>query len=163
MFDRLARTAKSLCIVPSCRTSRGTRHATHCARAGHRELLDELHRISPYDPDHLPREIELIEAFRQRHPKLPQVACFDTAFHRTMHVLPSCFLSRAAMMRRACNVTVSRFVLYLSDGRTRAPGRFAQRLVASSWLIWAMAQAWPPCATARVSIQHELPLRRQDW
>jgi acetate kinase len=32
----------------------------------------------------LPREIELIEAFRQRHPKLPQVACFDTAFHRTM-------------------------------------------------------------------------------
>jgi acetate kinase len=49
-----------------------------------RELLDELHRIRPYDPEHLPREIELIEAFRQRHPKLPQVACFDTAFHRTM-------------------------------------------------------------------------------
>jgi acetate kinase len=48
------------------------------------ELLDELHRIRPYDPDHLPREIELIETFRQRHPKLPQVACFDTAFHRTM-------------------------------------------------------------------------------
>ena len=48
------------------------------------ELLDELHRISPNDPDHLPREIELIEAFRQRHPKLPQVACFDTAFHQTM-------------------------------------------------------------------------------
>jgi acetate kinase len=47
-------------------------------------LLNELHRISPYDPDHLPRELELIEVFRQRHPKLPQVACFDTAFHRTM-------------------------------------------------------------------------------
>jgi acetate kinase len=48
------------------------------------DLLDELHRIRPYDPEHLPREIELIEAFRQRHPKLPQLACFDTAFHRTM-------------------------------------------------------------------------------
>lgn len=48
------------------------------------ELLDELHRITPYDPDHLPLEIELIEAFGQRHPTLPQVACFDTAFHRTM-------------------------------------------------------------------------------
>ena len=48
------------------------------------ELVDELYRISPNDPDHLPREIELIEAFRQRHPKLPQVACFDTAFHQTM-------------------------------------------------------------------------------
>ncbi len=48
------------------------------------ELLDELHRITAYDPDHLPREIELIEAFRQRHPKLPQVVCFDTTFHRSM-------------------------------------------------------------------------------
>src|SRR5208283_5110726 len=38
------------------------------------ELLDELHRIRPYDPDHLPREIELIEAFSHRHPQLPQVA-----------------------------------------------------------------------------------------
>jgi acetate kinase len=48
------------------------------------ELLAELHRLRPYDPDHLPREIELIEEFRKRHPKLPQVACFDTAFHQTM-------------------------------------------------------------------------------
>ncbi len=48
------------------------------------ELLDELHRIIPYDSDHLPEEIELIEVFSQRHPKLPQVACFDTAFHCTM-------------------------------------------------------------------------------
>jgi acetate kinase len=48
------------------------------------ELLAELHRLRPYDPEHLPREIELIETFRQRHPKLPQLACFDTAFHRTM-------------------------------------------------------------------------------
>jgi acetate kinase len=47
-------------------------------------LLDALRRISPYDPEHLPREIELIEAFHQRHPKRPQVACFDTAFHRDM-------------------------------------------------------------------------------
>ncbi len=49
-----------------------------------KKLLEELRRISPNDPDHLPREIELIETFRQRHPKLPQVACFDTAFHQTM-------------------------------------------------------------------------------
>jgi len=48
------------------------------------DLLKELHQIAPYDPDHLPREIELIEIFRQRHPQLPQLACFDTAFHQTM-------------------------------------------------------------------------------
>jgi acetate kinase len=48
------------------------------------QLLDSLRRIEPYDPEHLPREIELIEAFRQPHPELLQVACFDTAFHQTM-------------------------------------------------------------------------------
>lgn len=48
------------------------------------KLLAELRRITPYAPDHLPREIGLIEALRRRHPQLPQVACFDTAFHRTM-------------------------------------------------------------------------------
>ncbi len=47
-------------------------------------LVDELHAISPFAPEHLPGEIELIEAFRRRYPKLLQVACFDTAFHRTM-------------------------------------------------------------------------------
>ena len=47
-------------------------------------LLDELRRIQPYDPDHLPGEIALIEAFRRRLPAVPQVACFDTAFHRGM-------------------------------------------------------------------------------
>lgn len=48
------------------------------------KLLAELRRITPYAPDHLPREIGLIDAFQKRHPQLRQVACFDTAFHRTM-------------------------------------------------------------------------------
>lgn len=47
-------------------------------------LMDELHRFEPYAPEHLPLEIELIEAFRPRHPRVPQLACFDTAFHRDM-------------------------------------------------------------------------------
>ncbi len=47
-------------------------------------LLDDLHRICPYDPEHLPGEIELIEQIQQRYPLLPQVACFDTAFHHTL-------------------------------------------------------------------------------
>jgi acetate kinase len=48
------------------------------------KLLAELRRITPYDPDHLPVELALIAAIRRRHPRLAQVACFDTAFHRTM-------------------------------------------------------------------------------
>ncbi len=48
------------------------------------ELLDELHLTSQYDPDHIPREVELIKVFRKYHPEIPQVACFDTSFHRNM-------------------------------------------------------------------------------
>ena len=49
------------------------------------EMVEELHRLSPFDPDHLPEEILLTGAFHRRFPDLPQVACFDTAFH---HDLP---------------------------------------------------------------------------
>ena len=48
------------------------------------DLIEELRRISSYDSDHLPGDIELIQAFRERDPNLLQVACFDTAFHQDM-------------------------------------------------------------------------------
>lgn len=47
-------------------------------------LLTELRRLRPVDPDHLPGEIRLIERLGERHPQLPQLACFDTAFHHDM-------------------------------------------------------------------------------
>jgi acetate kinase len=49
-----------------------------------RELLADLERIGALDPEHLPQEIELIEAIGRRFPDLPQVVCFDTAFHRDL-------------------------------------------------------------------------------
>ena len=45
-------------------------------------LLADLKRIEPVDPDHLPVEIGLVEAVQAALPRLPQVACFDTQFHR---------------------------------------------------------------------------------
>ena len=48
------------------------------------EMITELRQLSPFDPDHMPEEIELIEAFQRRFPKLAQIACFDTAFHHDM-------------------------------------------------------------------------------
>ena len=47
-------------------------------------LLKELNRISEYDPDHLPAEIEIIQLIKKQFPSLVQVACFDTSFHATM-------------------------------------------------------------------------------
>ena len=49
------------------------------------QLIAELLQLSPFDPEHLPEEILLTEAFHRRFPNLPQFACFDTAFH---HDLP---------------------------------------------------------------------------
>jgi acetate kinase len=49
------------------------------------EMVAELHQLQPFDPEHLPEEILLTEAFHHRFPNLVQVACFDTAFH---HDLP---------------------------------------------------------------------------
>jgi acetate kinase len=48
------------------------------------DMIQELRRLSPFDPDHLPEEIGLTEVFHQRFPDLPQVACFDTDFHRDL-------------------------------------------------------------------------------
>ena len=50
-------------------------------------LLNELKKISAFDPDHLPEEIKLINVFKSRYPQLKQIACFDTSFHTSMPVV----------------------------------------------------------------------------
>ncbi len=47
-------------------------------------VIEELKRIAPLDPDHLPGEISLLQTFHGGFPRVPQVACFDTAFHHDM-------------------------------------------------------------------------------
>ena len=47
-------------------------------------LVDELRKIIPFAPLHIPIEIRGIEVFESRFPDRPQVACFDTGFHRCM-------------------------------------------------------------------------------
>jgi acetate kinase len=55
-------------------------------------VVDELRRLVPLDPDHLPGAIAIVELLRGRLPGVPQVACFDTAFHhdlpRVAQILP---------------------------------------------------------------------------
>jgi acetate kinase len=48
------------------------------------DLVAALKGLIPLAPEHLPQEIAAIEAIMRLDPGLPQVACFDTAFHRTM-------------------------------------------------------------------------------
>ena len=98
--------AAAVGVLIDCIVERGGRDAI--AAVGHRvvhggqkyskpqritpEMIKELHGLSPFDPEHLPEEILLIEAVHRRFPNLPQVACFDTAFHhdlpRVARILP---------------------------------------------------------------------------
>jgi len=47
------------------------------------DLLTELEALSPFAPLHQPHNLAGIQAAMQAFPGVPQVACFDTAFHRT--------------------------------------------------------------------------------
>lgn len=73
---------------------------SHLAAVGHRlvhggaqygkpqritpEFMSNIEKLLPLDPDHLPAAIRGIEFISRKFPDLPQVACFDTAFHSSL-------------------------------------------------------------------------------
>ncbi|GLR79342.1 acetate/propionate family kinase [Azospirillum oryzae] len=58
----------------------GVRHAAPVLLTS--AVLDELDGLVPLAPLHQPHNLAAIRALAEAHPELPQVACFDTAFHR---------------------------------------------------------------------------------
>jgi len=46
------------------------------------QVLDELRTLIPLAPLHQPHNLAAIDAVTERLPDVPQVACFDTSFHR---------------------------------------------------------------------------------
>jgi len=97
------------------------------------EMLHELRRLSPFDPEHLPQEIMLIEAIEHRFPDLPQVACFDTAFHhdlpRVAQLLPIPRRYDAQGVRRYGFHGLSYTFLMGELARLRGPGAAQGRIV----------------------------------
>lgn len=62
-------------------------HGGHAHRAPHLLTADvqaDLQRLVPLDPDHLPQGLAVIRVTAEVYPTIPQVVCFDTAFHRSM-------------------------------------------------------------------------------
>ncbi len=47
-------------------------------------LLADLRQLATVDPDHVPQALAIIQLTGEAYPAIPQVACFDTAFHRSM-------------------------------------------------------------------------------
>src|SRR5215207_1747887 len=54
-------------------------------------VLRELEHFVPLAPLHQPHNLAPIRILRQRFPELPQIACFDTAFHRNQPDLAQLF------------------------------------------------------------------------
>ena len=48
------------------------------------DVMDDLQELVPLDPDHLPQALAVIRVATEAYPAIPQVACFDTSFHRSM-------------------------------------------------------------------------------
>jgi len=89
-------------------------------------LIGALQALIPIDPDHLPQALDAIHFISRTYPGLPQVACFDTAFHRTMprvaqlYALPR-WLADAGVIRYGFHGLSYEYIL----GELRAQDRVA--------------------------------------
>lgn len=48
------------------------------------KLIAEMEKMAPLAPAHNPVYLAMMKSVREKYPQLPQVACFETAFHQTM-------------------------------------------------------------------------------
>jgi acetate kinase len=98
------------------------------------ELVTTLQQLVSVDPDHLPQALAGIGAARRAFPRVPQVACFDTAFHRHMPAVAQ----RYALPRQVVGAEVMRYGFHgLSYESVVHQLRVADRAAVSSRLIIA--------------------------
>jgi acetate kinase len=129
LLDQLAQSGRGLSVqaVGHRVVHGGSRYAD--PQVVSTEVMEELRRLSPYDPEHLPAEITFIEAFGRHYPHVPQVACFDTGFHQ--HLPPVARL--LAIPRRYEKLGIRRYgfhglsYAYLMEELERVAGRDAAR------------------------------------
>jgi acetate kinase len=55
------------------------------------EVLAALERLTPLAPLHQPHNLAPVRTLLEIAPQLPQVGCFDTAFHATQPALAQAF------------------------------------------------------------------------
>jgi acetate kinase len=100
------------------------------------EVIEGLRRAIPFAPNHLPGAIALIEALTASHPDVPQIACFDTAFHRD---LPE----------------VARRLPIPAEYDARGVRRYGFHGLSYSYILQELARAGgPPAAAGRLIIAH---------
>jgi acetate kinase len=99
------------------------------------ELLDELAAFIPLAPLHQPHNLSPIRAALERNPGLPQVACFDTAFHRTIPEVAQVFALPEEMAERGIR-------------------RYGFHGLSYEYIASVLPQAAPEIAAGRVVVAH---------
>ena len=98
-------------------------------------ILERLARFNPLAPLHQPHNLAAICAIAERAPQLPQVACFDTAFHRQQPELAQLFALPPAITARGVR-------------------RYGFHGLSYEYIASALAQLDPEAAAGRVVVAH---------
>lgn len=99
------------------------------------DLLAELEALSPFAPLHQPHNLAGIRAALAAFPGVPQVACFDTAFHRDQPFINQTF----ALPRR-----------FFAEGLRR----YGFHGLSYEWVAGLLAEEVPAVAAGRVVVAH---------
>ena len=99
------------------------------------EILKELHNLEPLAPLHQPYNLAAIEAVADRLPTVPQVACFDTSFHRTQSA-------------------VAELVPLPQDIRLKGVQRYGFHGLSYEYISSVLPQVAPRIAEGRVIVAH---------
>ncbi len=99
------------------------------------EIVQELRKLSPLAPLHQPFNLAAIEAVFDRLPGLPQVACFDTAFHRG-------------------HSAVAELMPLPEDLRARGLQRYGFHGLSYEYIASVLPETAPEIASGRVLVAH---------
>ena len=116
-------------------------------------VVAALEKLVPLAPLHQPHNLAPIRALLERAPGLPQVACFDTAMHRTHPVARADVrAAQGAGRRRRAALRLPRPLVRVhrvGAARLRRARRRAARPSCSTWAAAPACARWPPAAASR--------------
>jgi acetate kinase len=132
-------------------------------------VIAELTRLVPLAPLHQPHQLNAVAALAKLHPRLPQVACFDTSFHRSQPELAT----RYALPRNLTDEGIRRYgfhglsyeyiagVLPEVTGEAHRPGRVVVAHLGSGASMCAIKDGKSIATTMGFTALDGLPMSRR--
>lgn len=132
-------------------------------------VIEELRRLVPLAPLHQPHHIAAIEALVRLHPGLPQIACFDTAFHRSQPDIATRFAIPRALSEQGVRrygfhgLSYEYIAAALPDvaGATAASGRVVVAHLGAGASLCAMVGGSSVATTMGFTALDGLPMARR--